>query len=81
MKHKYNISLEQYDELYIEQNGCCAICKKPENELKKILCVDHNHKTNKVRGLLCDKCNRGLGYFNDNIIFLNNAGNYLSLND
>lgn len=42
------------------QKGCCAICKKPENHFKKRLAVDHNHKTSKVRGLLCYRCNKFL---------------------
>lgn len=40
------------------QNGCCAICKKPESSFKMRLSVDHNHKTGQVRGLLCYRCNK-----------------------
>ena len=81
LKRKYNITEKQWDELYNKQNGCCAICKKPESELKKILGVDHNHKTGKVRGLLCDNCNKGLGCFKDDKDIINNASNYLKEND
>ena len=42
------------------QNGCCAICLKPESYFKRRLAVDHNHKTGKVRGLLCFRCNKFL---------------------
>ena len=42
------------------QNGCCALCKKPEAHFMKRLAVDHNHKTSKVRGLLCYRCNKFL---------------------
>ena len=81
LKRKYNITQEQYDELYNKQNGCCAICKKHQSELKKILGVDHNHKTGKIRGLLCDNCNKGLGCLKDDKDIINNAGNYLKEND
>jgi Recombination endonuclease VII len=40
------------------QGGCCAICKKPEKHFMKRLAVDHNHKTGRVRGLLCYRCNK-----------------------
>lgn len=45
-------------ELFIKQNKCCAICKKPEKSFKRRLSVDHNHRTGKIRGLLCYRCNR-----------------------
>lgn len=41
-----------------KQNGCCALCKKPESSFKMRLSVDHNHKTGQVRGLLCYRCNK-----------------------
>lgn len=65
----------QYSEMMSKQNGQCSICKKPP--LKRRLAVDHNHDTGKVRGLLCDKCNLGLGYFNDNVELLTKALDYL----
>jgi hypothetical protein len=73
----YGITLENYDILLESQKGVCAICftNKPGN--KKRFSVDHDHKTGKVRGLLCDKCNRGLGYFNDNFEILEKAIKYL----
>jgi len=78
---EHGLTLEQYQEMYDEQNGCCAICSIHQNELKQALCVDHNHQTNKIRGLLCGKCNRGIGYLNDNIDLLQAAINYLKIND
>ena len=70
---KYGVSKEQWEEMYEQQEGKCAICGK----LPKKICVDHDHKTGKVRGLLCDECNRALGFFYDNIKSLKNAINYL----
>ena len=80
LKKKYGITQEQYNELYNKQNGCCIVCKKPQSELKKILCIDHNHKTGKVRGLLCDNCNSGIGLLKEDINILTNAINYLKDN-
>ncbi len=74
----YGLTVEQYDAILIEQNYVCAICGKPEkSSLKKVLSIDHDHTNGKVRGLLCDTCNTGLGYFYDNISILYNAIEYL----
>ena len=77
-KRAYGITLEQYYELLQQQNNCCAICgtDKP-SERTKYFAVDHCHATGKVRGLLCTKCNRGLGLFNDVPERLQAAVNYL----
>ena len=64
LKHKHGLTSKQYNEMFEKQNGLCAICGKPE--VKKWLDVDHNHKTNKIRGLLCGSCNRMLGLAKDN---------------
>ena len=60
----YNITLEEY-KMMLDKQGCaCAICGEiPENKLH----IDHCHKTDKVRGLLCGSCNRALGLFKDNL--------------
>lgn len=63
---KYGINEEIYNDLFNKQNGCCAICNKHQNELNRSLCIDHNHTTGKVRGLLCGKCNASLGLMNEN---------------
>lgn len=65
------------EETWYKQNGRCEICGCYEIELNKSLCVDHNHKTKKLRGLLCDKCNRGLGFFDDNPDLCREASKYL----
>lgn len=60
------------------QKGVCAICGMPESSKgSSRLAVDHDHITNKVRGLLCTKCNTGLGVFVDNTLFLSKAIEYL----
>ena len=84
LKKLYGISLEEYNRLYVVQKGCCAICKV-DNNIRKIkgetkeesFCVDHCHETGRVRGLLCYKCNAGLGMFKDNTEFMQSAINYL----
>jgi hypothetical protein len=61
-------------------NFVCKICGKPETAInKKYLCIDHDHGTLKVRGLLCDNCNKGLGCFKDDIEALKKAIEYLSV--
>lgn len=79
---KYGINLYQYEELLKSQNNVCAICKNPETMTKKTgilqnLSVDHCHKTGKVRGLLCSKCNTGIGYFREDIKIFENAIEYI----
>jgi len=75
LKKKFGISLDEYNQLYKKQNGLCAICGNPENGKK--LSIDHCHKTDKIRGLLCQCCNWGLGSFKDNPKLLNKAIEYL----
>lgn len=62
--------------LYAEQSGCCAICRRPEEEVGT-LCLDHCHATGTIRGLLCSKCNRGLGFFGDDAKRMLEAANYI----
>ena len=57
LKYEYGITLDQYNEMFRAQEGKCAICQRHQNELTRTLCVDHDHKTNKVRALLCLTCN------------------------
>lgn len=71
----FEFTHEQHEEMLKSQDNKCAICGE-ETKLH----VDHCHKTNKVRGLLCPPCNKGLGHFKDNSQLLTNARNYL-LND
>lgn len=61
IKRRYGITLEQYNQLFLKQNGCCGSCGRPDNGNGGNLCVDHNHITGKIRGLLCHFCNMALG--------------------
>jgi hypothetical protein len=76
LKSAYGISLKEYNDLFAFQNGKCAIC--PSTGDSKRLCVDHDHSTGKVRGLLCNNCNRGLGLLGDSPSVLQSALLYLS---
>lgn len=76
-----NITKEHRLSLQIAQNNSCAICGISNEELKKELNVDHNHETKKVRGLLCNNCNLGLGMFKDNTTHLSMAIEYLVTHD
>lgn len=86
-QRKYNVlkcatgvTKEQYIDLLQAQDGKCAICGTGIEENNRRLSVDHCHDDNIVRGLLCTKCNFGLGYFNDNENLLLKAINYLHNN-
>jgi len=66
MKQRYGVSAVEYERLLKEQNGVCAICKGT-NPSKRRLSLDHEHKTGKHRGLLCDNCNNGIGRFHEEV--------------
>ncbi len=74
IKNRYGITKEEYQDMFLKQNGVCAICARPQSAK---LHVDHCHTTKKVRGLLCGNCNRALGLMKDNIEFLGKAIIYL----
>jgi hypothetical protein len=85
LQRKYNVSLHDYRQLWLKQDGKCAICntigfkmnisKAGYNNVT--LNLDHCHSTNKVRGLLCHNCNRALGLLQDNVQVLQNAIKYI----
>ena len=79
LKHLYGITEDQYEQMFAEQDGRCAICCCEQPEKK--LAVDHNHHTGQVRGLLCSDCNRGIGLLKDNALHLLAAYHYLNNND
>jgi len=75
LKRLYGITLAEYDEMFEKQNGVCAICSLPE--LTRRLCIDHCHKTDKVRSLLCSRCNSILGQVEENQETLESMITYL----
>lgn len=83
LKRRYGITAAEYQRLYEAQDGVCAICEEPETakgrggEIKR-LAVDHCHKTGRVRSLLCDACNRLLGYAREDHVVLRRAISYLN---
>jgi len=82
-KRRYGITLDQYNALFLKQNGLCAICHRPETETDsrtgriKSLHVDHNHETTEIRGLLCLSCNGAIGLMKDNPAILRSGAEYL----
>lgn len=82
-KTRYGITLLEYNLLLEAQNGVCAICgtDKPGRKGSNYLSVDHCHASGKVRGLLCYKCNVGLGAFKDDPASLTKAIEYLGGNN
>lgn len=85
LRRKYGINLEQYAAMLDKQGGTCAICPKTPEENGMSLAVDHDHSCcsgNRscgkcVRGLLCDNCNRGIGFLQDKVDVVLNAATYL----
>lgn len=78
LKQTYGVTAQQYSKILLDQNGVCAVC-----QLQDIgnMPLDHNHSTGKIRGILCQKCNRGLGHFKDSPALLRKAAEYLESND
>lgn len=79
MKKNYGIGFFEYDAMFKKQNGLCAICDAPPpNHHKKRLNIDHCHTSGRVRGLLCDACNRGIGLLKDSPDLMLKAISYLA---
>ena len=76
-KRNYNLTTKEYDVKLIEQNYSCAICNIHRDDYSKDFAVDHCHKTGKVRALLCNNCNLGLGFFKDSSSIIKKAIVYL----
>ena len=72
----YGITIDDFNQMIQNQKNCCAICQKTLSVQE--FHVDHCHQSGQVRGLLCQKCNLGLGFFKDDAILLQNAIKYLT---
>lgn len=75
LMRRYDITLKQHKQMYLDQNGCCVLCgdSVPYDKIH----TDHDHATGKVRGLLCCRCNMGLGFWKDSVEGLQQAIEYL----
>ena len=69
-----------YQAFFVAQDGKCAVCGVHQNRLDRNFCMDHDHETMKIRGLLCRTCNVGIGMLKDNICVLSKAIEYLQNN-
>lgn len=82
----YGVTAEQLEAMREAQGDRCAICLQPETKIDHryntvcLLAVDHDHETGEVRGLLCDKCNRGIGLLQEDADNLRRAADYLGAN-
>ena len=74
-RRKYGLTLEKYNEMFLERGGKCDICGKQNK-----LVVDHCHKSNEVRGLLCDRCNVAIGCLEDDLKRIRSAADYIERN-
>lgn len=80
---KFNITLEEYQDMLDKQGGVCGICGKEETVVrrsksgKEMLAVDHCHTTGKIRGLLCFRCNTALGALGDSLEEIQRVVDYL----
>lgn len=78
IERRYGLSREGYEALLEAQEGRCGICRDPQSAHPRRFSVDHDHETGVVRGLLCHRCNRGLGYLGDGAEGLEAALAYLA---
>ena len=77
LKENFNMTVDDYMVMYETQKGQCAICGSDQNGNRKNFCIDHEHETGKVRGLLCHNCNVSVGLMKDSPALLRQAAEYL----
>ena len=78
MGARYGITRDEYRDRWLAQDGRCAVCRQPERSSRQsLLCVDHDHQTGKVRGLLCSHCNRAIGRLGDDPDVIQRAVQYV----
>ena len=90
VQRKYGLSLDELEKLLDQQHGCCAICSRPWQDcvsakraqydirFLQYLCIDHDHVTGRVRGLLCNGCNTAIGMFGEDPTRFSAAASYLA---
>ena len=83
LKQRFDMTIDQYNKMFLKQKGKCSICNSAETALDnkgctKYLAVDHNHDTGAIRGLLCSSCNTGIGLLGDSVKTLKSAIKYLN---
>ncbi len=80
IKHKYGLTLDDYESLLKQQDYCCAICECSTDSprVQGSMAVDHCHNTGKIRGLLCNQCNRAIGMLDDSPTLLKKSYRYLT---
>ncbi len=83
---KYGVDKSGFEALWIAFRGKCGICNSDlvqptqgKGQPRNACVIDHNHETGNIRGLLCNSCNKGLGLFNDDVILLKSALNWMEL--
>lgn len=81
LTHKFGLTIEEYNKIGEQYNWSCFICKMPQSECNTNLAIDHDHSDGRIRGLLCRRCNHGLGFFKDDISLLEEAVRYLRCED
>jgi len=82
LKQRFNMSIAEYNEIFLKQKGKCAICELAETSVDskgniKWLSVDHHHGNGDIRGLLCNSCNTGIGLLQDSAKLMRSAIKYL----
>jgi hypothetical protein len=78
LQFSYGITLIDYEMMLAAQDHCCSICRVHESNFDRALAVDHCHATNRIRGLLCNRCNRGIALFESNPPLALRAYDYLT---
>lgn len=81
LRRDFGIDLAEYQRMFVDQRGVCAICQQPETAMRggkaKWMAVDHDHATGAIRSLLCSACNQALGHMKDDPVRLRAAADYL----
>lgn len=78
LRRMYGITVAEYERLFQAQGNCCACCKSIDPKSEQGWCIDHEHETKVVRGILCAQCNRGIGFLGDTLEGVQKAVDYLA---